>query len=177
MIKVLWNLWNSLKLCNILRKTCLPLMSTKIYQCQHQAFSKPVLDVWIALLGPLVGLHLWVNHQRPSPRVVQNDGVVNGQGIVWQVIDDPLPDLHFVTNTLPQQSCLSNRKRTHWSTEADLLLSWRAFTICTNWRFCWVECLMMLHVSYCTAFAMLRVMAILQRHSNYIYVECLQPKK
>ena len=59
------------------------------------------LDVWVALLCPFVGLHLRINHQWPSPRVVQNDGVVNGQGIIWQVVDDPLADLHFITNTLP----------------------------------------------------------------------------
>ena len=60
------------------------------------------LNVWIALLGPLVGLHLWINHQWPPPRVVQDDRIVNGQGIVRQVVDDPLPDLHFIADTLPQ---------------------------------------------------------------------------
>lgn len=82
---------------------------------QFEPWAAQGLNVWIALLGPLVGLHLWINHQWPTPGVVQDDRIVNGQGIVRQVINDPLPDLHFIADTLPQY--WQNRSGIQFSTQ------------------------------------------------------------
>ena len=60
-------------------------------------------------------LHLGVHHERPSPRVVQDDGVVDGQRVVGQAVDDPLPDLHLVADTLPERAArLKRRSQSGW---------------------------------------------------------------
>ena len=51
-------------------------------------------------LDPLVRLTLWINVQRPSARLVRNDGVLNRECIRWQTIDTPVLDLHGVSECL-----------------------------------------------------------------------------
>ena len=45
--------------------------------------------------------YLRVNEQRPAAGLADNDGIVDGEAVVGQALDDPLPDLHG----LPKHSC------------------------------------------------------------------------
>ena len=48
-----------------------------------------------------VDTYLRVNEQRPAAGLADDDGVVNGEAVVGQALDDPLPDLHG----FPKHSC------------------------------------------------------------------------
>lgn len=44
-----------------------------------------------------VSTHLRVNTQRPSPCICHDDSILNGEAVIGQTGDLPLPDLDWVT--------------------------------------------------------------------------------
>ena len=41
--------------------------------------------------------YLRINEQGPAPGLADNDGIVDGEAVIGQALDDPLPDLHSLT--------------------------------------------------------------------------------
>ena len=51
-------------------------------------------------LDPLVGLALGIDAQGPAPALVDDDPVLDGEGVVGQAADGPAPDLHRLTQAV-----------------------------------------------------------------------------
>ena len=57
---------------------------------------------WLSYLAPIsyyyyfYDTNLRINHERPATRVAHHDGVVDGEGVVGQAVDDPCADHHGV---------------------------------------------------------------------------------
>lgn len=48
----------------------------------------------LKILDPFVGLALWVNHERPAAGIGYYNGIVNGQRVIGQACQQPLPHFH-----------------------------------------------------------------------------------
>ena len=59
------------------------------------------------VLKPNVSLHLWINHERPSIRVVEDDSVLNGELVLRKTLTGPLTDLDLVSKHFLKTDVLS----------------------------------------------------------------------
>ena len=66
-------------------------------------------ELAVAVLDPLVGLHLRVDHERPAPRLRDHDAVVDGEHVVGQPVDVPRADLDGVAERVGERELVGAR--------------------------------------------------------------------
>jgi hypothetical protein len=56
------------------------------------------LGILVHVLDPVIALHLRIDHERPSLRVVLDNCVLYGEGFLRKFLDEPVLDLYFTLN-------------------------------------------------------------------------------
>ena len=60
----------------------------------------------LKVLDPLVGLALRVDHEGPASSIGHYNGIINGQGVIWQACQQPFPHFHrFSQNGIQGEGC------------------------------------------------------------------------
>jgi len=67
------------------------------------------LVLLLRVLDPAVGLALRIDHQRPPLRVVNNNGVVNAEGVLGQAENIPLLNFDGLSERLAQRVVVRGR--------------------------------------------------------------------
>lgn len=68
----------------------------------HCRFDYLHISLLVCSFDPSMGLHLRINDQRPSIRIIHNDSIISGEIIRRQRVEIPLSHLDFVTKNFFQ---------------------------------------------------------------------------